>query len=361
MPNYLLYTPDVETIEPDEHETHQKIVDLMSKGLENVREKTGKAVRISHAKAFGVLKGQLVINADLPTQLAQGLFAKPGTYQVLVRMANAPGELNDDSKVTTARGMSLKVLGVSGPKLNNATDDTQDWVLDTGKEFFVPNAKAFPSAFKPNAEIAPNLSDTVKGAVSSVAEVTGKGLSALGITSQKLDFFGHPQKHPMAEAYYSQTPQRHGQYVAKLGVFPDTPGMEALAEQEFDPKTPDALREATVDFFRSNPAEFSVRVQLNTGLDEMPVEDAQKEWPETLSQYTEVARLVLPVQAGWDPALDGFIENFSFNPANSLEAHRPLGSISRARLVAYKALSDLRHRDNNQTITQVTNLNEVPA
>ncbi len=361
MPNYLLYTPEVETIEPDEQETFQKITDLMSKGVANVRQEFGKSVRISHAKAFAVLKGTLVVEANLPRELAQGIFAKPATYQVLVRMANAPGEINDDSKVTSARGMSIKVLGVDGPKLTNHTDNTQDWVLDTGKEFLAGNAKEFLLAFQPNALIAPKLSDTVKGAVSSIAEATNKGLNALGVESQKLDFFGHKQKDPMSEPYFSQVPQRHGEYIAKLGVFPDTPGMKALADQDFDPKTPDALRDATRAFFQSHQAEFSVRIQLNTGLDDMPVENAQAHWPESLSQYTEIARLILPVQSGWDPALDGFIENFSFNPANSLEAHRPLGSVSRARLVVYKTLSDLRHRDNNQPTTTVNDTSKVPA
>ena len=361
MPNYILYTPDVETIQPDENELHQKIIDLMSKGMANVREKTGKNVRISHGKAFGVLKGQLVVNPGLPLELAQGLFAQPGTYQVLVRMANAPGEITDDSKVTSARGMSLKVLGVPGPKLNGQTDNTQDWVLDTGKEFFVSAAKDFPSAFKPNAEIAPKLSDSVKGAVSSVAMAAAEGLSALGVTSQKLDFFGHPQKDPMSEAYYSQTPQRHGEYVAKLGIVPDTPSMKALAEQKFDPKTPDALRDATVDFFSAQPAEFSVRIQLNTGLDEMPVEDAQASWPETLSQYQEVGRLILPLQTGWDPTLDNFVEDFSFNPANTVEAHRPLGSIARARLAVYKALAERRVSGNGQAISHIESTDQVPA
>ncbi len=361
MPNYLLYSPEVETIQPEEQETFQKIVDLMSKGVGIVREKTGKSVRISHAKAFAVLKGKLVVESNLPVQLAQGIFSKPATYDVLVRMANAPGEINDDSKVTSARGMSIKVLGVSGQKLVNETDDTQDWVLDTGKEFIASNAKEFLVAFQPNATIAPKLSDTVKGAVSSIASATNQGLNALGVNSQKLDFYGHPQKDPMGEPYFSQTALRYGDYVAKLGVYPDTPGMKALAEEKFDPQTPNALREATAKFFASNDAEFSVRVQLNTGLDDMPVENAQAPWPETESQYTEVARLILPAQTGWDPTLDSFVENFSFNPANSIEAHRPLGSVNRARMVAYKALSQLRLRDNGQSMSHITDTDKMPA
>ena len=47
MPNYLHYSDNVETIEPDEKETHGKIVEVMSKGDALTREKYGKSVRIS--------------------------------------------------------------------------------------------------------------------------------------------------------------------------------------------------------------------------------------------------------------------------------------------------------------------------
>ena len=56
MPNFLLYSDSVETIEPDEAETHAKIIEVMTKGQKSPA-KHGKAVRISHAKAHGVLKG----------------------------------------------------------------------------------------------------------------------------------------------------------------------------------------------------------------------------------------------------------------------------------------------------------------
>ena len=361
MPNYLLYQDDVETIAPDENETKQKIVDVMTEGMELARQKYGRSVRISHAKAHALLKGELVVEDGLPLQLAQGLFAKPGRFQVLVRMAQQPGELLDDSKLSTDRGMSVKVLGVQGPKLPGHTADTQDWVFDVGKQFLASGMKEFLQAFKPNAEIAPKLSDSVKGAVSSVARATNTVLNAVGANSEKLAFYGHPIVHPASEEYYSQVPFRYGEYVAKLGFFPSSPGLKALKDQPFDPETPDALREAMNAFFKANPAEFELRVQLNTGLDDMPVEDAQAEWPETESQYQTVARLVIPVQTAWDPAKDGYFEDLTFSPSHGLAAHRPLGGINRARLVAYKALADRRLADNGKTAEAPSNLDEVPV
>ena len=157
MPNYVLYRDDLETIDSGEQELHAKIIKTMTDGMHIAKEKYGRDVRISHAKAHGLLKGKLVVRADLPRELAQGMFAKAGSYDVLVRLATAPGEFTDDSKLSTARGMAIKVLGVKGDKIPGHSAETQDWVLDTGKEFITSGAAAFLQAFKPNAEIAPKL------------------------------------------------------------------------------------------------------------------------------------------------------------------------------------------------------------
>ena len=363
MPKYIAYRDDIETIETDEQETHAKIIQVMIDGMKNTREKYGTSVRISHAKAHGLLKGELTVNAGLAPELAQGLFARPGTHPVVVRLALAPGEYTDDSKVSTDRGMSIKVFNVDGPKLAPFEDiTTQDFVIDSGKQFFVGGVKAFVQAFKPNAEIATKLSDDVKGVVSDVSRVTNAALNTLGMNSEKLAFFGHPKRHPLAEEYYSQTAFRWGQYVAKFGVVPVTPGLTELEALPFDPQTPDALREATVEFFRTHSAEFDFVVQLNTDLDKMSVEDAQAAWSEEESPYRPVARLVIPAQNAFDPARADIVDgNFSFSPAHSLAAHRPLGGINRARLVVYGALAALRRTANGRPTTEPASIDEIPA
>ena len=346
MPNYLLYTANVETVPKDEPETIQKVVELMSKEAHTTREKYGRPIRTSHAKAHAILKGKLVVRGDLDATLAQGLFAKPGTYDVLVRMASAPGELLDDSKVNSTRGMSIKVLGVEGSKVAGHSADTQDFVLSPGKVFIAPTAAVFLQAFKANAEVAPKLSDTTKGVVSTISRLTNEALHAVGVDSAKLDFYGHKLVNPLGEPQYSQTPYRYGEYVAKFAVVPDTAGLKALEDDSnYKQETHDAMRDACNAFLRSNPAEYSFQVQLNTGLDDMPVEDATVEWPEGSSMYQEVARLVIEPQTAWDQAKDSYVEPLSFAPEHALEAHKPLGGINRARMGAYAALSKLRRSE----------------
>ena len=361
MPDYTLYRPDVEIVEPDEAETHGKIINLMTDGQNITREKYGKAVRISHAKAHGLLKGKLTVSSGLPAELAQGFFARPGTYDVLIRMASAPGEFTDDSKISTSRGMSLKIFNVEGTKLAPFSDiTTQDFVLSTGKLFDAGNAKQFSQAFKPNAELAPKLSDTAKGVVSTTTRVLNEGLNALGMNSPTLDFFGHPYKHPLAEPYYSQTPLRYGNYIAKLAAYPANISMENLPDVK--PDDYNAFRDAMITYFRTNPAEFDLRVQLNTDLDKMSIEKAEAEWSEEESPYRTVAHLTIPVQPAYTPTREDFVDgDLSFNPAHTLVAHQPLGSINRARLVAYTALAKTRRSENNRPRLEPTSLEQVPA
>ena len=363
MPNYVRYSDDVETFAADEAETFQKIVDVMAKGMHNVKPKAGEAVRVSHSKAHGFVKGELIVDADLPPELAQGLFARAGSHPVIVRLATVPGENLDDRKVSTPRGMAIKVLNAEGPKLpGHEGSTTQDFVLDTGKAFLVGTADAFLQAFKPNALIAPHLPEAAKGVTSAVSLATNKVLNAVGLNSAKLDFYGHPKYHPLAEAYYSQCAIRYGDYVAKLSITPANPALEALYERVLDITDENGLRLATVEYFRTNDAVYDVNIQLCTDTETMPVEDASVEWPEDQSPYRRVAKLVLPAQNAYDPARQDVVDHqMSFSPAHSLAAHRPLGSIMRARMAVYPALANMRRSENANKPLEPSDITQVPG
>lgn len=96
-----------------------------------------------------------------------------------------------------------------------------------------------------------------------------------------------------------------------------------------DTSDPDAFRDAMIGLLAEHDAAFDVRAQLCTDLVTMPVEDVSVAWPEDQSPHRTVARLVLPRQRAWSE------ERLTFNPIHALEAHRPLGSIMRARMGIY--------------------------
>jgi hypothetical protein len=102
----------------------------------------------------------------------------------------------------------------------------------------------------------------------------------------------------------SVAPIRYGAYIAELGVIPARDGLQGtMAGETLDLQDEDGLRTNVVEYFRTNPAEFMVAVQLCSDLETMPVENAAVAWPEDESPYRPVARLVLPAQDAYSRAM----------------------------------------------------------
>ena len=107
---------------------------------------------------------------------------------------------------------------------------------------------------------------------------------------------------------------------------------------------------------------FELRVQRWADAEHQPIEDASVEWPSAVSGYRTVATIRLPAQDAYSAERQRhFDEVMTFRPAHSLAAHRPLGSVMRARLQVYRALSDLRHRENGVAAANTVGIDEIPA
>ena len=356
MPEPIRYSDAVETPRPDEGETIAAITRTMAGEADVVARREGHVLRPSHAKSTGLLKGVLEVPA-LPPALAQGLFAKPGRYDVLVRLAQGPGDPMSD-KVSTHRGMAIKVLGVAGEKLPGHDAETQDFVLATGKVFPQRDAWTFLQNIRPVAASAA-LPEAVKRVVSDAARIADKAYQAVtGEESATLGFFGHTPRHPLADAYHSQAALRWGDHVAKLGAYPTT----GLDDGPLDiGDDPDGFRTAVVRHFRERGAGFELRAQLCTDLDAMPVENANAEWDEAVSPYVAVGTITLPPQDAhsWARAKH-FTDVLSFRPAHALAAHRPLGSLMRARLGVYGAVAAHRATANGVAQREPRDMSDVP-
>jgi hypothetical protein len=361
---YVEYHPEVEKPIADEEQVINDIIASMHRLSDRTHEMYGQRVRVSHGKSHGLAVGELIIPDDLPAHLAQGLFSQPGTYPIIARLANVPGEITTDA-INTQRGFSFKILNVNGPMIaGHDGQTTQDFVLDTGSSFALPDAKAFFLQHRLLIEYAPKIPAGIKEAVSDFSRVSNEALNAVGLDSDKLDFFGDSRIHPLAEAYYSQAAIRYGSYIAKLAVVPVSAAQKALADANVKvdgDNDPNALRTATVSYLRDNDAEFDIRIQLCMDLEKMPVEDASVDWDQEQSPYLTVGRLHLPKQEAYSPTRQQYIDALSFSVAHCLEAHRPLGSIMRARLKAYPAMALLRRQGNHETLTEPSSIDDVPA
>ena len=83
------FSPSVERLGADEAETTQALIATMRYINEKTFADGGHALRSVHAKTHGILEGYLEVDTDLPGDLAQGLFAKPGRYPVVQHLVDA--------------------------------------------------------------------------------------------------------------------------------------------------------------------------------------------------------------------------------------------------------------------------------
>jgi len=344
----IRFAPGMERPEPNEAQTIDGLIETLTGIAKTTFEHSGHATRGVHAKSHGVLTGELQVLDGLPPTLAQGLFAHHARYPVMMRLSTIPGDILDDW-VSTPRGLAIKVLGVDGPRLaGSEQDNTQDFVLANAPAFSAPNAQKFLGSLQMVAKTTDRL-DAVKHAVSAVASVTEQVLEAFGTKSPTVvTLGGQPRTHILGETFYSQAPMLYGPYIAKLAVVPVSPQLVALSGAALDmPGHPDALRDAVVDYFRHHAAEWEIRIQLCTDLDTMPIEDASVVWSEEQSPYITVARLTAPMQDAWEkPKIEAIDEGMSFSPWHCLAAHRPLGSIMRARNSTYQSSARFRATRN---------------
>ncbi|MBB5693346.1 catalase family protein [Muricoccus pecuniae] len=340
----LRYEPGLEHPEPAEGETTRELVETMRGIVETTFKDYGYPVRSVHAKSHGFLRGEIEVLGGLPPALAQGLFARPGRFPVVMRFSTNPGDLLDDS-VSVPRGLALKVVGVEGERLPGAEGQaTQDFVMANAPAFAAATAKAFLGSAKMLAKTT-DMPQGFKKAVSAVLRGTEAAIEAVGGKSATVtQLGGHPNTHILGETFYSQTPYRHGDFIAKYSIAPVSPELRALTGRKVEVSgRPEALREEVTDFFAAHGGEWELRAQLLTDPEAMPVEDASVPWPEEASPYLALARITVRRQPAWNEERSRAVDlGMSFSPWHGLAAHRPLGSINRARKPAYEMSSGFR-------------------
>ena len=83
--NPLVFRSEYEHVGLDESETIHALQTVFANMAKKVAGAEGHASRAVHAKGHALVRGKLTVLDNLPPQLAQGLFGKAGTYDVLLR------------------------------------------------------------------------------------------------------------------------------------------------------------------------------------------------------------------------------------------------------------------------------------
>ena len=343
----IRFRPDLEQVQPDESDTIAGLNTTFDKILDTVARESGHAERSVHAKAHGILQGTLTIAPGLPPELAQGMFARPGEHRVFMRLSTNAGDILP-AAISLPRGLALKVLDVDGERLPGADGRTQNFVMVNGPVFQAKTTDKFLGNLKMLAGTT-NRMEGVKTAMSTVLRGVSGALQTVGIESPKLQSLGGaPNIDPLGETYYSVTPFRYGDYVAKFAVVPVSPDLTRLTKRQIDGKIgPDVIRDTVQGEMRVVDAVWELRVQLCRDLDKQPIEDPTVEWKEADSPFQTVATIQAGPQDSWAPErVQAVNEEMRFSPWVGLAAHQPLGNINRARREPYEHSAAYRARFN---------------
>jgi hypothetical protein len=363
MTEPIHFDPSVEQIKPDEAAAIRGLEEQFDSIQETTAKDYGAGVRAVHAKAHGIAIGRLTVREGLPPQLAQGIFATCATYDAVIRISTNAGDILDDA-IALPRGLALKVLDVPGERLVGSEEETsQDFIMVNGPVFAAPDAEVFLKNLKLLAKTT-DVAEGGKKVLSSVLQGVNAVLSAVGYESSMVQQMGGaPQVHPLGETYYTQTPFRFGDYIAKLSLAPAEPALTALTGVKIDvTDRTDALREDVSRDMIEHGGRWELRVQLNTDLEKMPIEDATVQWSEEDSPFVTVATLDIEPQISWKHGTsDRQDEALTFNIWRGIAAHQPLGNINRARNDTYRRSAAFRGRVNGCPMHDPRTPQDIPA
>ena len=321
-----------EKLLPGEEEFLDSIISSFEKQMRSLW-KPGGFERGGNTKTQGIVRGEFTVHDDLPTELRHGIYAKGQTFPAWVRFSGPGPYITPDIDDVGFMSISIKLMGVSGPKLMEEEKFTLDMFGVSTPTFVTPDTKA-------NAQLQ---KESLKNA--QVYYFLNLGRShLLDLIMQSL--WIKTQSSPFEAPYFSCVPYLLGKDRAmQYSIWPKMKKRTPIPRLPFRPPD-DYLRRAMVASLAERDVEFDIRLQLQTDSHLMPIENNAVLWPEKLSPRISVATLRIPRQKFDSSGQMEFAKKLSYNPWHTIAEHRPLGNQSRARRRMYLVLSELRHTMN---------------
>lgn len=316
---------------PGEDAITAAIKDAMSRYTE--REYEGRiAERAGNTKTYGVVRGEFRVLENIPTNYKHGIFVEPKTYPAWIRFGGPGPASPPDIADSGILSIGIKLIGVTGEKLLADEKATQDFTGISCPTFTTPNIIENLKLQKQIYARTP-VFYFMKPFDSHFLDLTMQGI------------YARMNRSPLEVRYWSCVPYLLGEGQAmKYSVSPCSNRKTKIPWNPPD----DWLRQSLAMTLSNTDAEFDFSIQLQTNAKRMPIEDASIEWPERLSPFVRVAKIVIPKQEFRSPAQDKFARELSFNPWHCIAEHRPLGNQNRARYLIYSELSRLRQAMNRE-------------
>lgn len=324
-----------EKLQPNEEVLAQNIAQVIEKSI-RAQYTAGNALRDAHPKAHGCVRAEFQVSKNIPAQFAKGVFIPDQSYQAWIRFSNASNDATSADINKDARGIAIKLLGVSGDKILESEKQapTQDFIMINHPVFFANDAKRYLSFMNDV-----NSHNMIRKLHIPFALGFKGTMNALGARNSQI-------ANPLYARYWSMVPYQLGQGKDRQAVKYSVRACSITPNNL--PKNPshDFLREVLKNTLQNNDACMEFLIQPRTS-SKMLVEDAMTEWDEKAAPFYQVATIHIPKQSFDTPEQNQFCENLSFTPWHALPEHKPLGAVNRMRKVIYENISRVRHDMNS--------------
>ena len=259
----------------------------------------GKFERGGNTKTHGIVRGEFIVHDNLPAQLRHGIYSEPRTYPAWVRFSGPGPYITPDIDDVGFMSISIKLMGVPGPKLMEDEEFTQDMLAVCTPTFVTPDTIA-------NAQLQ---IESVKNATIFYF-VNFHRSHILDLVMQSL--WTKTQSSPLEAPYFSCVPYLLGEGQAmQYSVWPKSTHRTPIPRLPLRPPD-DYLRQAMVASLAQADVELDIRLQLQTDPHLMPLENNSVLWPEKLSPRISAATLRLPRQKFDSPAQLDFARRLSY-------------------------------------------------
>jgi len=322
-----------ERLQPGEDASLDDIIQTFTAQLRRLWT-PGHFERGGNTKTHGIVRAEFTVRDDIPAPMRRGIFAEPRTYRAWVRYAGPGPYVTRDIDDVGFMSMSIKLMGVPGPKLLDEEKYTQDMLGVSTPTFVTPDTRANAQlqhwSYK-NAQVFYFVNFRESHILDSIMQL----------------LWTKTQSSPLEDQYFSCVPYLLGegqamQYSFRSRLTTRTP----VPRLPFRP--PDNyLRDAMAATLAKQDVEFDVLLQLQTDPFRMPIENNAVLWPIRLSPRVPAAVLRIPRQKFDSPEQLAFARGLKYNPWHCIPEHRPLGNQSRARRRMYSELSRFRQQMNN--------------
>lgn len=326
METYIKYSEEFDQLSSEEQALLDKAVVSIKETVQLTPEINGRKTRNFHAKSHAFIYGRYT--PETKNTLSSLNPFPQNECEVLARFSNAETQITEDRFSLPAYGISLKISNSEGFEANFPMVNFPVFVTNSVKDLL--NMVMAVNQLTQKKEKDENILLSMLNILKEFGSLTiHTGIIKLidvfknGLTTKR--------DSVLNVIYHSIGCYRFGDAACKFRVVPlqkfPTEGLENLSQQEVIQRV-----------LRETDYEVLLQVQISKSLENQPINDLMKEWPD---DFETIGRLLFPKQE-IITAENTSMEDTDFSPFRNHSQLLPVGKIQRTRLEAYKASAEAR-------------------